>query len=64
MGWVGVVNRDVGGLFPSVGVNVDAFDGSWAGAVAPTRVGPLKDFCAGCFKSFGETVRGKRPPGL
>jgi hypothetical protein len=63
VGWVGVTDGCFGGLFLSVGVDVDAFDGSWAGAVPAGRVESLEDFSAGCVKSVCEALRGKSPPG-
>lgn len=63
MGRVRVAGCDFGWEFLPVGVDVDAFDGSWATAVPPAEVESFNDFCACCLKSVHEVARGKSPPG-
>jgi hypothetical protein len=63
MWWREMQRCGVAGAFRPVGVDMYAFDNSWAAAMPPGRVQPFKDFCVSRGECVTQPAGGKIPPG-
>jgi hypothetical protein len=57
------MRRGVAGAFRPVGVDVYAFDDSWAAAIPAGRIEPFKDFRESRGQGICQAAGGKAPPG-
>ena len=63
LGWLGVVDGAVGGLFAGESVTAGAFEDAWVGSPAAGWVEQFADLGDGFAEMPAQAVRGKRPPG-